>query len=177
MKIYVMRHGETEQNVKKVVQGITDSELTEDGIKQIEKMRGIISEKKITRIISSPLKRAYRTAEIISNGLLPINKDDRLIERDWGLMEQVPICQVDRIRCWNYYLNIKENSIEPIQDFMERIREFLWEIKMKYQDENILIVSHSAVSRAIYYYINGIPEDGDMTKVEISNLEIKEYQI
>ena len=177
MKLVVLRHGETIQNEKRVVQGITDSELTERGIKEIEKLRPIIMKKKIDRIISSPLKRAYRTAEIISDGRLPINKDDRLIERNWGLTEQIDIDKVDRVNCWNYYLNTKENSIEPIQDFMKRIGEFLWDLKIKHDDETILIVAHSAVSRAIYYYVNGIPDDGDMTKLEISNLEILEYEL
>lgn len=177
MNLFVIRHGQTEQNVKKVVQGVTDSELTQEGILQIEKLKPLIDEKKIDRIIASPLKRAMRTAEIISDGRLPVNVDDRLQERNWGLYEQIEISKVDRINCWNYYLNTKDNSIEPIQDFMKRIGEVLWELKIKYEDQNILLVTHSAVTRAIYYYVYGIPEDGDMTKFDVPNLEILECQL
>lgn len=177
MKLFVVRHGETENNVLRIVQGITDSKLTENGIKAAEKLKTLIKDKKITRIISSPIKRAYLTAQIISGGKLPINVDDRLKERNWGLNEKVSLDKVDRVIYWDYYLNCDDYMIEPIQDFMARIRECLWELKMKYDNENILIVTHSAVSRAIYYCINGIPDDGDMSKMEIPNLGILEYEL
>ena len=48
---------------------------------------------------------------------------------------------------------------------------------MKYNDKNVLVVAHSAILRAIHYAINGIPEDGDLLKIEIPNLRIIEYEL
>ena len=177
MKLYVVRHGETIDNVLNLVQGQNDSELTLKGIKDAYKLQSKINKLKIDIIFSSPLKRAKDTAKIITNNKLPINIDDRLIERDWGLCERASLDIVDRVKCWNCNLDYKENSIEPLSQFIKRISEFIEDIKVKYKDKNILIVTHSAVSRVIYYYLNGFPKDGDLSKKNISNLEIKEYKI
>lgn len=177
MKLYVVRHGQTDKNVLGVVHGQTESNLTEEGIKEAYKLQAQISKLHIDVVISSPLIRAKKTAEILIGSRLPINIDDRIIERDWGLCEGASINEVDRIKCWNYYLNYDENSIEVLSDFMRRIIEFIDDIKTKYHDKNVLVVTHSAVSRAIYYYLNGIPEDGDLSKINIPNLDVLEYEI
>lgn len=177
MKLLVIRHGETVNNTLHLVQGITDSPLTENGIEKTKELRNEIKKYNINYVVSSPLGRTKKTAEILIENDLLINIDDRLIERNWGLCEQVTITKVDKIKCWNYYLNTKDNSIEPVQDFIKRISEFLWELKLKHENETVLLITHSAVSRVIYYIINGIPEDGDMTKIDIPNLCIMEYSI
>ena len=55
--------------------------------------------------------------------------------------------------------------------------DFLEDIKVKYKDKNVLVVAHSAVLRAIHYCLHPIPEDGDMSKIEIPNLRLIEYEI
>lgn len=177
MKLYVIRHGRTEKNLLNVVHGQTESNLTTEGIKRTQKLKPKIDKLKIDVVISSPLIRTKQTAQILVGNRLPINIDDRLIERDWGLCEGASVETVDRVKCWNYYLNYKENSIEPLSDFMKRIIDFIHDIKNKYKDKNVLVITHSAVSRAIYYYLNGIPQDGDLSKIDIPNLHILEYDI
>lgn len=177
MKLYVVRHGQTDKNVLGVVHGQTESNLTEEGIKAAYKLQSKIAQLDIDVVISSPLSRAKMTAEILIDNKLPVNIDDRIIERDWGLCEGAKIEEVDRVKCWNYYLNYDENSIEILTDFMKRIIEFIDDIKIKYHDKNVLVVTHSAVSRAIYHYLNGIPEDGDLSKIDIPNLGILEYEL
>lgn len=176
MRLLVIRHSETINNTLHIVQGITDSELTLKGIEDAKKLREIINQEKIDYVVSSPLGRTRQTAKILVEDK-PINIDDRLKERNWGLCEQVDVHNVDRILCWNYYINTNDNQIEPVQDFVKRIRDFLWDLRLKHQNDTVLVVTHSAVSRAIYYIINGIPEDGDMSKIKIPNLEIMEYHI
>lgn len=177
MKLYVIRHGETENNVLRLVQGRNDSPLTENGIKKAELLKKEIDGKKIDVVISSPLKRAVDTAKILIGDKLPINIDSRLIERSWGLCEKASIDEVDRVKCWNYYLNTNQNGIEEVLEVVDRIGDFIDDLKRRYKDENILIVTHSAISRCIYYYFNDIPSDGDMSKMHIANLEIMEYNL
>lgn len=177
MKLYVIRHGQTEKNLLNIVHGQTESYLTEEGIKRTHMLKEKIDKLDIDVVIASPLIRAKQTAEILIGDRLPINIDDRLIERNWGLCEGASVDVVDRVKCWNYYLNYKENAIESLSDFMKRIIEFIREIKTKYSDKTVLIITHSAVSRAIYYYLNGIPEDGDLSKIDIPNLHVLEYNI
>lgn len=177
MILYVVRHGETEKNKYGLVQGQTECDLSENGIEKAKELIPIVRKLKIDVVISSPLKRAYDTANIITEGKYPINIDDRIIERNWGLCEGASIDDVDTVKCWNFFANADDNGIERVQDLLKRVSEFLEDIKNRYQDKNILVVSHSAILRAIHYCLHNIPEDGDMSKIDIPNLRIIEYEI
>ena len=177
MNLYVVRHGETIWNKEHRVQGITDMPLTEKGIEDTKELIPIVRDLNIDIVISSPLKRAKDTAKILVESRLPINTDDRIKERDWGLNEGANLDDVDKIDCWDVILNTKVQNIECVQDFMYRVSDFLEDIKIRYKDKNVLIVTHSAVSRVIHYLLGTIPEDGDLSKITIPNLRIIEYKI
>ena len=81
------------------------------------------------------------------------------------------------VKYWNFKLNTDINEVEKVQDLMFRITEFIEDMRNKYDDKKVLVVAHSAILRAIHYAINGIPEDGDLLKIEIPNLRIIEYEI
>lgn len=177
MILYVTRHGETSKNELGLIQGQTECDLSEKGIKDSEELRNTVDGLDIDIVISSPLKRAVDTARIITNNKYPINIDDRIIERDWGMCEGAHIEDVDTVKCWNFFINTDDNGIEKVQDLLARVSEFLEDIKVKYKDKNVLVVAHSAVLRAIHYSLHPIPEDGDMSKIEIPNLRLIEYEI
>lgn len=69
MKIYLIRHGQTDWNTEGRIQGSYDSELNENGIRQAKELGARLLESQVnfSRIYSSKQKRAYKTAEIISN--------------------------------------------------------------------------------------------------------------
>lgn len=177
MNLYVVRHGETIWNQEKKVQGITDIPLTLEGIKNAEKLKELVSTLNIDVVISSPLKRARETAKILVDSKLPINTDDRIKERDWGMNEGALIEEVDKWDCWDVILNTKVQNIECIQDFMDRVASFIEEIKIRYEGKNVLVVTHSAVIRVIHYMLGSIPSDGNLSRINIPNLRIIEYKI
>lgn len=177
MNLYVVRHGQTIWNLEKRVQGITDIPLTDVGIESAEELKELVKSLNIDVVISSPLKRARDTAKILVDSKLPINTDDRIKERDWGMNEGAFIEEVDRWDCWDVILNTKVQNIECIQDFMYRVSSFIEEIKEKYKDKNVLVVTHSAVIRVIHYMLGNIPEDGNLSRINIPNLRIIEYRI
>lgn len=88
--IYLVRHGQTEFNRERRLQGHVDSPLTELGLRQAEAvgglLRGLIPAPAGWRIVASPLERARRTAEIIARalGVAEVETDRRLIELSWG---------------------------------------------------------------------------------------------
>ena len=88
--IYLVRHGQTEFNRERRIQGHVDSPLTELGVRQAQAvgrlLRDLIREPDGWRLIASPLGRAQATAQIIGGKLggLPIELDDRLKEMSWG---------------------------------------------------------------------------------------------
>ena len=177
MKLYVVRHGETIWNVENRVQGVSDIPLTDKGRLDATLQKDFVKTLDIDVVISSPLDRAIETARILTDGKYPINTDDRIKERDWGMNEGADIDSVDRIDCWDVILNTRVQNIESIQDFMYRVSSFLEDIKVRYKDKKVLLVTHSAVIRVIHYLLGTIPEDGDLSKINIPNLRIMEYDL
>lgn len=177
MILYAVRHGQTNKNKLGLVQGQTEADLNEVGISEAEKLKELVASLGIDVVISSPLRRAKDTASIITDGRYPVNIDDRLIERDWGLCEGAHIDEVDTVKCWNFFLNTDANGIEKVQDLLLRVSEFLEDIKVRFSDKKVLVVTHSAILRAIHYSLRPIPEDGDMSKLELPNLRIIEYEL
>ena len=177
MNLYVVRHGETIWNVERKVQGVTDIPLTDKGMSEAKELQDLISTLNIDVVISSPLERARETANILIDSTLPINTDDRIKERDWGMNEGALIDTVDTWDCWDVILNTKVQNIECIQDFMYRVSSFIEYIKIRYSDKNVLIVTHSAVSRVVHYLLGTIPEDANLSRINIPNLRIIEYKI
>src|SRR5688572_566464 len=85
---YFLRHGETDWNVEGRVQGHTDTPLNENGRAQARAAIYILKKHKIDRIVSSTLNRAFETAQIVNAVLnLPIETDERLCERNFGVYE------------------------------------------------------------------------------------------
>ena len=88
MKIIFVRHGQTNLNNPKRMQGISDLELNDNGIEQANNIRKVIENKNIDIIIVSPLKRAIQTAEIINvNMQKEVIIDERIMETNFGNLE------------------------------------------------------------------------------------------
>lgn len=177
MQLSVVRHGETIRNIVGLVQGDTESMLSEKGKEQANQVKEMLKKQTFDIVFSSPLSRAYQTAEIIIQNKVPILIDERLNERDYGDFEGHTREEFDYINYWNFDYNLKENNGESVQHLCMRIDDFLREIKEKYKDKKVLVVTHSGVARAIYYCIHGIPDNGDMSIIDIPNCTVMEYVI
>src|SRR5690606_8759396 len=98
MIIAMIRHGETDYNKKRLVQGRMDNPLNSEGIHQAETLGTYLRDNNETFdvLISSPLKRALKTAEIVGSYIgLQVNYTDKnLLERDFGPFEGNPIDEV-----------------------------------------------------------------------------------
>lgn len=177
MLLYVVRHGKTLWNLEHRVQGIADIELCEEGREAAKALKEEVQALKADVVISSPLSRARETARLIVEDTLPINIDDRIKERDWGRNEGMLIDDVDSWDCWDVILNTNVQNVERLQDFMSRVSEFIEEIKVKYPNKKVLLFTHSAVVRVIHYLLGRIPEDGNLSRINIPNLRIIEYEV
>ena len=178
MEILVARHGQTDWNVRKKVQGKADIELNGKGIEQAKNVQKLLENEKIDLIICSTLKRAKQTAQIVNEKRnLPIICDERLEERDFGEYEGEEKDKFDFSSFWCYSKNLKYEKAESIKDFFNRVYIFLDEIKEKYKDKNILLVTHGGVSIPIYCYFNGVPDEKDLIYLGIGNCEIKKYTV
>lgn len=178
MKFYVIRHGQTETNKNKGMVGRKQVySLTEKGVQQAEEASKLVEELDYDIVICSPLERAEVTCNIVNTKNKPVIKDDRLMERDCGIMEGQPKENFDYPHYWNYNYDFNIEGMISIKDFAREVWECLDEIKETYSPETkILIVTHNGVCRMIGAYFNGIPEDGNLSVYAHDNCEIKSYE-
>lgn len=183
MKIYVVRHGQTNWNVKGKIQGKSDIELNEKGIEQAKELKELIKNYDINLIISSPLKRAKQTAEIINENLkCKIIFDKALEERGYGAFEgkvrkEITDKVVNSGILHDYYANKEYNGVEPVQNLCNRVWGLFDKLKESHKYENVLLVSHGGVIRAIDGYFNGLNKDGIIENPALRNCEIKIYEL
>ncbi len=177
MSLFVVRHTQTDWNKEHKAQGKVNIGLNKTGIQEAEELAKKIEDYDIDLIISSPLKRATQTAQIINrNKNIPIIYDDRISERDFGEFEgQKPEVYISK-GFWDYNKNVKYEKAESIKPFFRRIYGFLNQVEKRKAKKNILLVTHGAVSIAIEAYYNGIQEDKSLAKLALKHGEIKEYK-
>ena len=174
--IYVVRHGQTDWNTIKRIQGWKDIALNEKGIEQAKEIKEKLKGIKFDEVISSPLKRALRTAKVISGRTYKdITQDDRLKERCNGEFEGKLKQDTDQSYDFNDP-NENRYGIENITDFRKRISDFCKELEKKYKNKNVLVVTHAGVSIYIRCHFEGEPEDGDFNKYKLKNCEVLEYE-
>lgn len=139
IKITFIRHGQTDWNVEGKLQGVTDIPLNSAGIKEAENLRNSI-ENRYNKIISSPLKRAFKTAKIINDKLdLPFETDHLLVERDFGEL-------VGKDKSYDNIMADSSlvNGMESLDSVKSRILKFLDSIVSKGKG-HYLVVAHGGV--------------------------------
>lgn len=177
MKLYVIRHGRTNCNDENKYNGKFDEDINNKGIEQAKRASNEVEKLDIDLIICSPLLRAKHTCNIINVNKVPIIYDKRLEERDCGILTNEKLGEFYNTDYWNYYSSKKVEGLETISELFKRVSIFLDEIKEKYKDKNILLVTHGGVARGVYFYFNSIPEDGNLESFGSGNCGIKEYEL
>ena len=178
MELYVIRHGQTATNACKGMVGRKQVySLTEKGEQQAIGARDEESKIDYDFVICSPLERAKRTCELVNVKEKKVIEDDRIMERDCGEMEGKPKESFDYPHYWNYNYSFDIKGMTPIKEFVQSIWDFIEDIKQKYPNSKILIVTHNGVCRAIGAYFNGIPEDGNLSVYAHDNCQIKHYSV
>lgn len=175
MKLYVARHGQTVWNAQNKVCGVTDVELTEEGIEQAEKLADIVPDN-IDVIITSPLKRAIETGKIVAEkNNIPMYIEELLFEQNYGIYEGID-------RKDSQFLNNKRNFAyrypdgESMMQVAYRIYGFIDKIKKEYQGKNVLLISHGGVCRIIRTYFIDMTNE-EFFNYTLKNGELEEYEL
>ncbi len=175
MRLYVVRHGETVNNTLRKVSGRSETSLTERGIKQAQELGDKLFCVHFDFAFSSPLSRAYETAREITD--LPIVVKNIFIERNYGKNEGKLICDTNPKELWDYNLNFSGYGVECVLDVLARARKIVDDFSFVFPSSTILLVTHSGLARAIYYVVNGIPDDGDLLKGDFPNCGYQVYDL
>ncbi len=150
LKLYLIRHGETDWNADGRIQGHSDIELNARGLEQARRLAARMpDEGDFAALYASPLKRAYRTGEMIGSALnLPVTSDARLLERSLGQLEGLTLNDIkekfpDVHRAWH------DGGTRPFivgeearEDFVKRVQEFIKDIRAKHRDGRVLAITH-----------------------------------
>lgn len=178
MRIWLTRHGQTNLNKKKLMQGLVDEPLNETGIEQAIRARQEIGNIEFDAVYSSPLERAIQTASIIGN--VDRNKiiiDPRIIEVDFGNYERKKYSNLGFSMTLFWLLPElipAPNTVEPISLMKKRSSEFIKDLeKEDYQD--ILVVCHGGIIRALSGYLEG-RKSGLKWRPKPRNCELRVYE-
>lgn len=182
LKIYLARHGQDGDNVNGILNGHRNEPLTELGLQQARTLAQEIKGAGITfdAIYSSPLRRAYTTAEAISQTLgieKPAVMPD-LIERDFGIMTGKPtkdiatLCAPDIIQANPICYFLSPEGAETFPQLVERGKRIIAEVQQKHHDGSVLLVSHGDIGKMIYAAYYNLDWKTVLTQFHFGNSEM-----
>lgn len=180
--IYLVRHGETDWNLERIMQGKTDVKLNKSGRQQAHLIAKTLKNTHFDALYTSPLIRTFETAEAINKfHHMPIVKDVDLQERNFGILEGKTYDEVNRFhpalifsQIWNYP-NFRPPEGESANDVLKRAKRFTNKIRQDHQGQVIIVVTHGDVLRSIIgSFMNIHPKHFLDTYVSNSGLTIIE---
>ncbi|MBN1617903.1 histidine phosphatase family protein [Candidatus Dojkabacteria bacterium] len=184
MKIFLVRHGEAQDDIEDCYGGIADFQLSDLGRKTAKELALKLSNKGIAALYSSPYKRASETASIIASVIdCQVKANESLRERNsYGVLSGVNKTRAKDIfahvlvgftsKPGDYYSDELILGAEPIPEFDKRVKSAFYEITKDSESlEAIGIVTHGNVTRSIYKNILNI--DG---KIELGLLALTEIE-
>lgn len=164
-RLYLLRHGQTEFNVKKLVQGRCDSPLTDLGRKQAGMAAAWLKSHDVVpdKVVSSPLGRAMATASLVATELLGADADvepcEGIIERCYGTFEEGPHDALPT-DVWDPGEDLIPFGGEGSHALQERMVDTLTNIMGADGIETLLAVSHGSASRQ--FIKAAVPEDFEL---------------
>lgn len=178
MNIWVTRHGQTNLNKQKLMQGLTDEPLNERGIEQARSVREAIGDVHFDAVYASPLDRAITTASIVAD--IPKSEviiDNRIIEVDFGKYEQIPYAKLGLAMtaywAWPEIMPAPK-TVENIASMVARSSDFMRELET-HDYENVLVACHGGIIRAICGYLEDT-RSGVKWRPKPKNCEVRIYE-
>lgn len=164
MKIYIVRHGETQWNIEKRMQGWGNSNLTDLGIKQATLLGKSLLPTDFIKVFSSPLGRAIDTTNhIIGDRNLDITICEDFKEMGFGHWEGVNPSKL-RLEYPEQYSNFWSNAHkyspaggETFEAVHNRVISGIHYIASANQEGNILLVTHGMIIQVLLLHIKGLP--------------------
>ena len=161
-RLLLVRHGETEDNVRQIMQGQTQGKLTPRGVEQAEQLALRLAHEPVGAFVSSDLQRAVDTATILARPHhLSLTTTALLRERDWGDFTGRFIPDLKDAK-W-------PPNVESMQQLMRRASAFLDFIRLRYPGLCVVAVGHGIINKAIQsvYYKRPMNQIEKMANAEV----------
>lgn len=154
--LVLVRHGQTDANAQRRLQGRVDLPLTEVGREQAAALARALPS--VAAVVSSPLARARATAAAFG---LPVEVDERWVEADYGVYDGRPIDDVpaDDWARWRHDVTFAPPGGESTADVGRRVRAACVELEPRARDEDIVVVSHVSPIKAAVAWALGVDDD------------------
>lgn len=178
MKLYIVRHGQTDWNIIKRLQGQSDIDLNANGIAQATAASATLKNVHFDMVYSSPLCRAVHTTELLlGDRKLPINTDERLREMCFGVNEGL-LPEERTEGCSVFFtqpeLYVPAEGAESIEELYARTGSFLDEIicplSLAHPDYTVLLVGHGALNRSLVQHLLHLEKKDFWSDSYLSNL-------
>ena len=163
--LYLARHGETVDNANQIMQGQTQGELNENGLRQARELSEQWKNREIDVVVASDLKRSVDTAVIVAapHGLEVVTTP-LLRERDWGGFTGRYIPDLKN--------EVWPDDIETLENLLSRAGEFIAYVKKTYPGKKVLAVGHGIINKAVQavYFKKSMSEIPRMLNAEVREL-------
>lgn len=163
VKLYIIRHAESQWNPIGRYQGLLDPELSDRGLQQAERLGEHFRAIDLDAIYSSPLKRTMQTAfQVARRKELEVIKEERVREIDHGVWSGLLVQEVqerfpEQFRQWLEEPHmVSFEGGESLRDVHLRVSSFIEEIRRRHWGQSVAIVSHTVPIRAMYCALLGI---------------------
>ncbi len=184
-KIFIFRHGQSEDNKAHIFSGFRQSDLTPEGIEEAKKIGEQLKNEKVTRTYQSDLIRSQHTLQLVLENYhqgVQIITDPRIKERDYGNLtgknkDEVAQQYPEQYPLWHRSYDVKPPGGESIKDVEARVMAFLNEILPTLKPADVIFISASGNSiRPMRKYFEHLSNE-EISTYENTPAKIYEYQI
>lgn len=148
-----MRHGQTDWNKERRIQGTLDIGLNDAGKRQVREACGSLLNRKYTKIISSPLRRARESAAICSEILgISVALSPYFAERSFGMLQGMTIPEIlERFGIADVEAIFDDSTfnVESIPQVRHRVRTGMEEVRRLFPGEEVLVVTHGSIIKSV----------------------------
>lgn len=168
--LYLARHGQTEENLARILQGHMPGRLTEEGKKQAALLGEQLKQIELDAVVSSDLQRCKDTVSIALGGRdLPWEQTPLLREINWGSLTGTLIKEVD--------FDAMPADVESREMLYERAGKALDYLRKHYDGMRILVVGHGLINRAMEAHIQDVSLQQIRSVPKMNNAELRQFTL
>lgn len=166
VRFFLVRHGETAENLRMTYLGTKDAPLTDTGMQQATRVAGAVSQFPVAIVVSSPLRRAADTAVRIQQASgVELRLDPRLAEGSFGRWEGRTRDEVLNLgekdaallARWESDSTCSPPGGESLESVQKRVLSLVEELTNEYSDKSVVLVSHVGPIKALLAAVLDIP--------------------